>query len=73
MSETTDDQSKDPNFEEARQHMKAARTALHKTFEAWLPASYVENRRAARKEMLLAMRSLLDAAVDHMEKKDKAA
>jgi len=36
---------------------------------AILPPAYREQRRTARKEMLLAFRSMLDAALDHIEKK----
>ena len=49
---------------EAREHMKAARTSLRETFEDLLPKGFVEHRRAARRELLLAMRSLLDAAIE---------
>jgi hypothetical protein len=71
MSETTTENEKNPNIESARQHMKTAREAMHKSVEAWLPKGYLEHRRAARKEMLLALRSLLDAAIDHIEQKTK--
>ncbi len=49
---------------EAREHMKAARASLRETFEDLLPKGFVEHRRAARREFLLAMRSLLDAAIE---------
>ncbi len=54
---------------EARDHMKAAGTCLRKGFEGFMPKEFVEHRRAARKEMLLAMRSLLDAAIERFEQK----
>lgn len=49
---------------EAREHMKAARASIRETFEDLLPKGFVEHRRAARRELLLAMRSLLDAAIE---------
>jgi hypothetical protein len=49
---------------EAREHMKAARTSVRTTFEDLLPKGFVEHQRAARKEILLALRSLLDAAIE---------
>lgn len=49
---------------EAREHMRAARSTLRETFEEFFPPGFVEHRRAARREMLLAMRSLLDAAIE---------
>jgi hypothetical protein len=54
---------------EAREHMKAAHASLRETFEGLLPRGFVEHRRAARKELLLAMRSLLDAAIERAEGK----
>jgi hypothetical protein len=75
MSEINDKQSvKNIHMDEAKEHMRAARQAMHKTLEAWLPTGYLEHRRAARKEMLLAMRSMLDAAIQRVdEKKTKDA
>jgi hypothetical protein len=62
-----------PRLQEAREHAKAARASLRKSFEELIPHGFLEHRRAARKEMLLAMRSLLDAAIERMEpaKKDQ--
>lgn len=68
MSEQQD-QARDPHAEEIRQHLKAARSAMREAVAAILPPAYREQRRAARKEMLLAFRSMLDAALDHIEKK----
>ncbi|MGO9412971.1 MAG: hypothetical protein ACLQCB_19760 [Spirochaetia bacterium] len=51
-------------FHEAREHMKAARASVRNTFEDLLPPGFVEHRRAARRELLLALRSLLDAAIE---------
>jgi hypothetical protein len=47
---------------EAREHVKAC-------WEELIPRGFIEHRRAARKEMLLAVRSLLDAAIERSEKK----
>ncbi len=54
---------------EAREHMKAARASFRETFADLLPKGFVEHRRAARREFLLAMRSLLDAAIERAEGK----
>jgi hypothetical protein len=40
-----------------------------KSIQELIPPGFIEHRRAARKEMLLAMRSLLDAAIERTEKK----
>jgi hypothetical protein len=70
MAEKVDIHTKtnDPRFEEARKHFKAAREAMHKSLKELLPKNYTENSRAAHKEFLLAMRSLLDAALERLEK-----
>lgn len=57
---------------EARDHMKSARHEMRKSWEALLPPGFVEHRRAARREMLLAARSLVEAALDHMESGEEA-
>ena len=58
-----------PRIKEARDHARAARASMRQSFEELIPHGFLEHRRAARKEMLLAMRSLLDAAIERMEKK----
>lgn len=61
----------DPKFEEARSHMQAARKAFRSSVKAFFPPGFVEQRRKARREMLLAMRSLVDGAIDHLYKIEK--
>ncbi len=58
----------DPHLQEARQHMKDARAAMRRSFEALLPHGFVENRKEARKQTLLAMRSMIDAAIERTAK-----
>jgi hypothetical protein len=67
MSEKHHEQ--DPHMVEVREHMKAARQAMHQSFESLMPTGYLEKRRAARKEFLLAMRSMVDAAIARLEKR----
>ncbi len=62
---------KDPKVEEAYAHFKAAHENMHKAFEAMLPPGVVEQKRAARKEILLGLRSMLDSAIDHVEPTSK--
>jgi len=59
--------------EEVRQHVRAAREELRESMKAFLPPGFVEHRKKARKEMLLAWRSLIDAALERMEKKQEKA
>ena len=57
--------------EEAVKHAKAAREEMRKSMESLFPPGFVEHRRAARKEMLKAARSMIDAAIERMEKREE--
>ena len=59
--------------EEVRQHVKAAREELRESIKAFLPPEFVVHRRKARKEMLLAWRSVIDSALERIEENDKEA
>ena len=59
--------------EEVRQHVRAARDEIRESVKAFLPPEFMEHRKKARKEMLLAFRSVIDAALEHMEEKGKKA
>ena len=58
-----------PRLKEARAHVKAAGESFKLSVQDLIPKGFIEHRRAARREMLLAMRSLLDAAIERTEKK----
>jgi hypothetical protein len=53
--------------EEARQHAKAARAEMRKSWATLLPPEFVVHRRKARVEMLLAARELINHALDRLE------
>ena len=55
--------------EEVRQHVRAAREEVREGIKAFLPPEFVEHNRKAHKEMLMAWRGLIDAAIDRMEEK----
>ena len=57
--------------EDARQHLHAARGEFKKSIEMILPPEFMEHHREARKEMLLAWRSMIDASLERMEKEKK--
>ncbi len=57
--------------EDVRQHARAAREELRESVKAFLPPGFIEHRRKAGKEMLLAWRSLIDATLERMEKKEE--
>ncbi len=57
--------------EEVRQHVRAARDEMRESIKGFLPPGFVEHRKKARKEMLLAWRSLIDSAIERMDNKEK--
>jgi hypothetical protein len=58
-------------YKEARNHFHAARQAMRKSVEAFLPPGVLENRRLARKEFLMGVRTLVDAAIETIEDSSK--
>jgi len=56
--------------EDVRQHARAAREELRESVKAFLPPEFFEHRRKAGKEMLLAWRSMIDAALERIDKKE---
>ena len=64
--------NKRPEFvtDEAVEHMRTARAEMRKSIEALFPPGFIARRRAARKEMLLAFRSIVDAAIDRIDKQE---
>ncbi|NIS79523.1 MAG: hypothetical protein GTO14_04795 [Anaerolineales bacterium] len=56
--------------ETTRQHLRAARAEMREAFKTLFPSGFIEHRRAARREMLLAARSMIDHALERMEKQD---
>ena len=67
MRDKTERHKMDPKFEEARVHMHAAHENMHKVIESMLPEGVREHRKAARREFLLGLRSLVDAALERTE------
>jgi len=57
--------------EEVRQHVRAARDEMRESIKGFLPPGFVEHRRNARKEMLLAWRSLIDSALERIDNTEK--
>ncbi|HEY6867232.1 MAG TPA: hypothetical protein VI792_08245 [Candidatus Eisenbacteria bacterium] len=58
--------------DEAFDHAKAAFEELKKGVEGLFPPGLADHRRAARKEILLAMRTVIDAALNRVEKTPKS-
>ncbi len=59
------DKGGERSFIEARRHLRAAYYAMRLDMEGIIPRGFIEHRRSARREMLLSVRSLLDAALEH--------
>lgn len=57
--------------EEVREHFRAARRELREGMKEFLPPGFIEHRKKARREMLLAWRSLIDAALEKMDEKEE--
>lgn len=57
---------------ETSEHLHAAREAFRRSYEALFPPEFLAHRREARREMLLAARSLIDHALKRMEERGKA-
>lgn len=58
-------------------HFAATIKAFRKEMHAWchemFPAEFHTHRRAAQREMLLALRALIDAKLERIEKAEQAA
>jgi hypothetical protein len=57
--------------EEVRQHARAALREMRESVKSFLPPEFWEHGKKARKEMLLAWRSMIDAALERIDKKDE--
>jgi hypothetical protein len=53
--------------EDTQEHLKAAREARMESLRSFLPPEFFENQKKARKEMLLAARSMIDHAIERIE------
>jgi hypothetical protein len=57
--------------EEAYEHAKAARAEMRESFKALFPPEFIARRKAARREMLLAAREVINKAIERVEAKEK--
>lgn len=58
--------------DDTRSHLRAARKAFGQSLEGLLPPGFLEPTRTARREMLLAARSLIDHALERLEEAGEA-
>jgi predicted P-loop ATPase/GTPase len=57
--------------DEAYEHAKAARAEMRESVKALFPPEFIERRKAARKEILMAARKMIDHAIERVEGKEK--
>jgi hypothetical protein len=57
--------------DEAREHYRAARLEMREGIKSLLPPEYREHHDKARKEILLAWRTMIDEALSDYEKPNK--
>lgn len=55
--------------EDAREHFRAAREEMRNGIKTLFPEGFFEHRKSARREVLMAWRSMLDAAIERMDEK----
>jgi hypothetical protein len=61
--------AKEERHSEVREHMRAARREMRQSMESLFPPEFVEHRRQAGREMLLAFRGMIDGAIQRMDEK----
>jgi hypothetical protein len=52
-------------------HMRSAMRSVRKQWGSLIPDEFWQHRREARREMLLAMRSIVDAAINRLEPEEE--
>jgi hypothetical protein len=58
--------------EATREHLRSARKEMREAIKTLLPPEYITHRRAAKRELLMAARTLIDHAIERMEVKEGA-
>ncbi len=70
MDDTANKSTGNEFRDEARQHMRNARDEMRASVESLFPPEFVQHRRRARREMLLAWRSFIDRAIQRIDEKE---
>ncbi len=70
MDDTANKPADDEFRDDARKHMRNARDEMRASIESLFPPEFVQHRRRARREMLLAWRSFIDRAIQRIDEKD---
>lgn len=73
MSEKKDKKFKPPLADKipegVKDHAKAARSEMRESIKALFPPEFIEHRKAAHKEMLLAAQAMISHAIERVEEK----
>jgi hypothetical protein len=69
---SVDEKSRDYPPEATREHLRSAREEMRGAWEALFPPEFITHRRAARREFLMAARTLIDHALERIEAREKA-
>ena len=67
MSEDTKEPKKGPVPQEAQEHFGKAKDEFKKGLDAMFPPEVREHRQAAQREVLMGLKSLIDAALEKFE------
>ena len=74
MSEKKEKKFKHPHADKipegVKDHAKTARAEMRESVKSLFPPEFIEHRRAAHKEMLLAAQELISHAIARVEEKD---
>jgi hypothetical protein len=58
--------------EATREHIHSARKEMREAWKALFPPEFIEHRRAARREFLMAARTFIDHAIERMDAREQA-
>ncbi len=75
MAEATKDEGRKTRSilpEETREHLETAGKEFGRSLEGLFPPDFIDHNRRARREFLLAARSLIDHALEHLEETREA-
>jgi hypothetical protein len=64
-------QTKEEEFREVREHMRSAIHAWREGCKTLLPEGFLQKGKEGQKEALLALRSLINVAIDRLEGEGK--
>ena len=67
---TPEEKKTGPIPQEAKEHFNVAKDEFKKGLDAMFPPEVREHRQAAQKEVLMGLRSLIDAALEKFQDED---